>query len=97
MTEGDREFLAEVPGIFRFAYPWTKATDDIARDFGVSVHTVRGWLYRNSFPLERKQEFIRIVDRRLDERSAQLKGIERHIIETVFGGIDPRKPLAPEP
>jgi hypothetical protein len=84
LTEGDREFLAAVPDALRLAYSWLKATDDIAQDFGVSVHTARGWLYRNSFPLERKQEFSRIVDRRLDERSAKLKEIERHYYRHGF-------------
>ena len=90
VTDDDKEFLAEIPHSLRIAYPGRKPAEDIARDFDVSVHTAKGWLYRNAFPLERKREFITKIIQRLDYLSARSKEIRRLIIDTMLAEVDPR-------
>jgi hypothetical protein len=92
LTDHDKEFLTEVPRSLRIAYPGRKAAEDVARDFDVSVHTAKGWLHRNAFPLERKREFITKITRRLDYLSAKSKEFRKLIIDTMLDGVDPREP-----
>jgi hypothetical protein len=92
LTDDDKEFLADVPRVLSIAYPYPKPAVDIARDFDVSVHTAKGWLYKCAFPIERKREFITKINQRLDERSAKLKKIRAMIIETMLDGVYPGKP-----
>jgi hypothetical protein len=91
LTDDDKEFLAEVPHLLRVCYPGRKPTEEIARDFGVSVHTAHGWLYRDAFPIERKREFIKIGNQRIDYLDARSKEAQAWIIENWLDGIDPRK------
>jgi hypothetical protein len=85
LSKEDQEFLAEVPGVLRTAYPRPHAHNEIAADFDVSVQTAKGWLYKSAFPISRKQQFIRIAIWHLDlETERYKKKIRPLIVETVI-------------
>ena len=79
LSSEDAQFLADVPRFLRIGYPGHKPCDQIAADFGVSVETARGWLYKNAFPISRKVEFALIVIARCDLLDKKFGEIRKRI------------------
>jgi hypothetical protein len=97
LSKEDKEFLATVPGILKIAYPRCHAHNEIAADFDVSVETVRGWIYKNTFPITRKQQFIRIAISRLDFETERTKKIRPFLVEMILPAFRQRRLAGGEP
>jgi hypothetical protein len=98
LSEEDREFLAEVPSTLKDAYryrdlktfgeegKWWRVNirSVIAKEFNVSEETVKDWLYNGTFPISRKEQFCRLVIRRLERNRkimAEVREALRRVIE----------------